>query len=377
MSTDDIPIEELIQESPEDEPPIVRILNQLFADALRRGASHIHIDPGEAGVSVRLRIDGQIHEALRLPRTVLAALTGRIKVIAMLDVAERRVPQYGRFTLEREGQRAEFMIATLPLGNSDERIVLRRAATLARIPLAELGLDELKRLQDCLAARSGLIVISGASRCGRTTTLYAIAEELAQAGRVVALIDDVRERPLQGVAHVTVDRSREFGVEQALHATRRQDLDAIVVGSLSTGEAVAAAIRSALEGRLVVAGLPGRSAASAISLLRDMAGDPFALSTVLTAVVAQRLVRRLCDCRQPDTQPSAWRPQGCAQCAGRGYRGYALASTLCTVDEPLREAIRRRAPLTLPGPTLHEATLALVARGITSLPEALVDSSTA
>jgi general secretion pathway protein E len=378
-SATELPSDDSLANTPEADddgtPTAVRLLNALLVDAVRRGASHIHIEPDEGGVAVRLRIDGRIHQALRLPRILRASITGRLKIIGMLDIAERRIPQNGRFTLELEDQPVEFMISTLPLGNGIERIVLQRGAALARIPLAELGLEGLERLRACLAARSGLLLIAGLNHCGRTTTLHAIAEELAQAGRVVAFVDAARERPLRGVAQVTLERYRQFGLEQALAAMRFQDLDAIVTGHLWPGEALTAATQAALDGRLVVAGIHGRSAASALSLLRDMEVDPIVLSTVLTAVVAQRLFRRLCDCREPDTAPSAWRPRGCPRCAGSGYRGYALASTLCIVDEPLREAIRRRAPLTLPGPTLRDASLALVARGITSRAEALADPS--
>ncbi|WP_093387686.1 GspE/PulE family protein [Pseudomonas sp. UC 17F4] len=328
-------IEDLLES--DDEAPVIRLINGLFAQALRLQASDIHIETFEQSLVVRLRIDGHLREVLRPPRALSAMLVSRIKVMARLDIAEKRQPQDGRITLRAAGREVDVRVSTLP-GIHGERVVMRvldkQASLLA---LANLGMPTAveQGLRGCLARPNGIVLSTGPTGSGKTTTLYASLNSLNDGSRNILTVEDPVEYAIAGIGQTAINPRAGLTFATGLRAILRQDPDVIMLGEIRDRETAQIAVQASLTGHLVLSTLHTNSAVGAVTRLRDMGIEPFLIASCLRGVMAQRLVRRLCSCARPQPLQAAERqlwPElaelsetfhavGCEQCQGSGYRG--------------------------------------------------------
>ncbi|EFL7250528.1 GspE/PulE family protein, partial [Escherichia coli] len=285
-----------------DDAPIIRLINAMLTEAIKEKASDIHIETYERHLQVRFRIDGVLREILRLHRNLASLLISRIKVMARLDIAEKRVPQDGRMVLRIGGRAVDVRVSTLP-SNHGERIVLRLLdKNSVSLDLAALGMSQQnQRHIDALIRRPhGIILVTGPTGSGKSTTLYAALSLLNPRDRNIMTVEDPVEYELDGISQTQVNPKVDMTFARSLRAILRQDPDVVLVGEIRDGETAQIAVQASLTGHLVLSTLHTNSAAGALSRLQDMGIPPFLLSTSLLAVLAQRLVRTLCPrCRQP------------------------------------------------------------------------------
>jgi len=363
-------VEDLLEASAD--APIIRMLNALLMQAARDGASDIHIEPYERHSSVRFRIDGTLREVVQPNRALHAALISRLKIMADLDIAEKRLPQDGRISL-RLGQRAiDVRVSTLP-GAHGERAVLRLLdKSQSRLTLASVGMQgaTLQRFEQLITQPHGIVLVTGPTGSGKTTTLYAALQQLDAAHFNIMTVEDPIEYELSGIGQTQVNPKIDLDFAKALRAILRQDPDIIMIGEIRDKETAQIAIQASLTGHLVLATLHTNDAISAVTRLTDMGVEPFLLSSSLLGVLAQRLVRKIC---------SACQGSGCATCGHTGYQGRTGIFELLSVDDALRERIHNRAAESellsaakRQGMTLmREDGERLVAQGITSAQELL------
>ena len=363
-------VEDLLEAA--DDAPIIRMLNALLTQAARDGASDIHIEPYERHSSVRFRIDGSLREVVQPNRALHAALISRLKIMAELDIAEKRLPQDGRISL-RLGQRAiDVRVSTLP-GAHGERAVLRLLdKSLSRLTLASVGMKgaTLQRLEQLIAQPHGIVLVTGPTGSGKTTTLYAALQQLDAAHFNIMTVEDPIEYELSGIGQTQVNAKIDLDFAKALRAILRQDPDIIMIGEIRDKETAQIAIQASLTGHLVLATLHTNDAVSAVTRLTDMGVEPFLLSSSLLGVLAQRLVRKIC---------TACQGSGCTECGHTGYQGRTGIFELLSVDDTLRERIHSRAAESellsaakRQGMTsMREDGEHLVAQGITSAQELL------
>ena len=363
-------VEDLLEASAD--APIIRMLNALLMQAARDGASDIHIEPYERHSSVRFRIDGTLREVVQPNRALHAALISRLKIMADLDIAEKRLPQDGRISL-RLGQRAiDVRVSTLP-GAHGERAVLRLLdKSLSRLTLASVGMKgaTLQRLEQLIAQPHGIVLVTGPTGSGKTTTLYAALQQLDAAHFNIMTVEDPIEYELSGIGQTQVNAKIDLDFAKALRAILRQDPDIIMIGEIRDKETAQIAIQASLTGHLVLATLHTNDAVSAVTRLTDMGVEPFLLSSSLLGVLAQRLVRKIC---------TACQGSGCNECGHTGYQGRTGIFELLSVDDTLRERIHSRAAESellsaakRQGMTsMREDGEHLVAQGITSAQELL------
>ena len=342
----------------DDDAPVIRLINGLIYEAVNRKASDIHVEPHEDSLSVRYRIDGVLQEVLTPSRRLAAPLTSRIKVMARLDIAERRVPQDGRMSLSIGGRSIDVRVSTLP-SRYGERVTMRLLDTRsAMLGLDELGMDNetLTRFRGILAQPNGITLVTGPTGSGKTTTLYSALSVLNNGERNVMTLEDPIEYGLEGITQTQMHHKVGLTFAATLRAILRHDPDVVMVGEIRDLETAKVAFEFASTGRPVLSTVHTNSAAGAIQRLRDMGIEPYVLAATLKAVIAQRLVRRLCDhCRQPhpatpdelamfglDASEAAeiWRPHGCMRCGNSGYNGRLGVYELITVDGQLRDLIR-------------------------------------
>ena len=341
----------------EDDAPMILLINRVIAEAVKLKASDIHVEPYEANLSIRLRIDGVLREVLSLPARATAALVSRIKVMARLDIAERRVPQDGRISLALGGKTVDVRVSTLP-ARFGERVVMRILdKDEARLSLDALGMPEdmLVRFRTALAKPNGIILVTGPTGSGKTTTLYGALSELNDPSRNILTVEDPVEYAIDGVGQTQINPKVGMTFATGLRAILRQDPDIVMVGEIRDVETAEIAIQAALTGHLVLSTVHTNSAVGAVTRLRDMGAEPFLLSSTITAVIAQRLVRRLCpSCREPydpdraerrllgledNDMATVYRAKGCGRCAGVGYEGRLGVYELVMIDETLRRMI--------------------------------------
>ena len=363
-------VEDLLEASAD--APIIRMLNALLMQAARDGASDIHIEPYERHSSVRFRIDGTLREVVQPNRALHAALISRLKIMADLDIAEKRLPQDGRISL-RLGQRAiDVRVSTLP-GAHGERAVLRLLdKSLSRLTLASVGMKgaTLQRLEQLIAQPHGIVLVTGPTGSGKTTTLYAALQQLDAAHFNIMTVEDPIEYELSGIGQTQVNAKIDLDFAKALRAILRQDPDIIMIGEIRDKETAQIAIQASLTGHLVLATLHTNDAVSAVTRLTDMGVEPFLLSSSLLGVLAPRLVRKIC---------TACQGSGCTECGHTGYQGRTGIFELLSVDDTLRERIHSRAAESellsaakRQGMTsMREDGEHLVAQGITSAQELL------
>lgn len=345
-----------------DEAPVIRLINGLIAEAMKIQASDIHIEPFENRLSVRLRIDGVLQEVLNLTGRVAPLLVSRIKVMARLDIAEKRLPQDGRLSLTIGGKALDVRVSTLPAQHG-ERVVLRLLdKTQGHLRLEQLGMAPrtLEALRAATAEPNGIVLVTGPTGSGKTTTLYAALSELNDKTRNILTVEDPVEYALEGVGQTQVNARVGMTFAAGLRAILRQDPDIVMVGEIRDPETAQIAVQASLTGHLVLSTVHTNSAVGAITRLRDMGVESFLLAPTLKAVVAQRLVRRLCpECKTPFTAGPAerkllglkddapltlWRPIGCPACKNTGYRGRLGIYEVVVVHEALRQRIHDDAP---------------------------------
>ena len=340
----------------DDDAPIIKLINLVFMQALREGASDIHIEPFENRSLVRFRVDGILKDVFEPPRALHAALASRIKVMADLDIAEKRLPHDGRIAIRLGGQAIDVRVSTLPTGHG-ERVVLRLLAKNAEfLQLDRLGMSaEVRRQVDHLIKEPhGILLVTGPTGSGKTTTLYAALSRLDHTELNIMTVEDPIEYDLDGVGQTQVNSRVDMSFARALRSILRQDPDVILVGEIRDLETAQIAVQASLTGHLVIATLHTNDAASAVTRLADMGIEPFLLGSSLIGVLAQRLVRKLCphcktaytpspqewavlDSSQPPAK--AYLAKGCEQCNHTGYRGRTGLYELMTIDEPLRRLI--------------------------------------
>ena len=362
---DDMDLSRIAQALPEpedllesqDDAPIIRLINALLTEAVKENASDIHIEPYEHRLVVRYRVDGVLREVLE-PRRVLAPLvTSRIKVMAKLDIAEKRLPQDGRISLRIAGRPVDVRVSTIPSGHG-ERVVLRLLDKQAgRLDLEQLGMgsDAMTLIDKIIRRPHGIMLVTGPTGSGKTTTLYAALTRLNDRRRNIMTVEDPVEYYLDGISQTHVNTRVEMTFARGLRAILRQDPDVVMVGEIRDLETAEIAVQASLTGHLVLSTLHTNSAVGAVTRLRDMGVEPFLLSSSLIGVLAQRLVRLLCKhCRQPYTPnevdcarfgfdaanpPTLHTSASCKACNHSGYSGRTGIYELVEVDEKMRGMI--------------------------------------
>ncbi|MFT5063123.1 MAG: general secretion pathway protein E [Gammaproteobacteria bacterium] len=350
----DLPPEDLLES--EDDAPIIRLINAILTEAIKEGASDIHIEQFEDRLVVRFRVDGVMREVLEPSRGVGPLLISRIKVMARLDIAEKRIPQDGRISLRIAGRAVDVRVSTLPSAHG-ERVVLRLLDKQAgRLDLTHLGMDpgELKRLQDVIAKPHGIMLVTGPTGSGKTTTLYAGLGELNDKRRNIMTVEDPVEYYLDGVAQTQVNTKVNMTFARGLRAILRQDPDVVMIGEIRDLETAEIAVQASLTGHMVFSTLHTNTAIGSVTRLRDMGVEPFLLSSSLVGLLAQRLVRRLCECKQTAQATDAeaklvghssnqplmlYKAHGCDKCGHSGYRGRLGIYELVNVDSTMRDLI--------------------------------------
>ena len=327
-------IEDLLETS--DDAPIIRMLNALLTQAARDGASDIHIEPYERHSSVRFRVDGTLREVVQPNRALHAALISRLKIMAELDIAERRLPQDGRISLRIGTRAVDVRVSTLPSAHGERAVLRLLDKSEGRLSLEGLGMqgEVLARFERLIEQPHGIILVTGPTGSGKTTTLYAALSRLDATRSNIMTVEDPIEYELSGVGQTQVNAKIELTFAKALRAILRQDPDVIMIGEIRDFETAQIAIQASLTGHLVLATLHTNDATSAVTRLTDMGVEPFLLSSSLLGVLAQRLVRQLC------TQCHG---AGCAQCGQTGYAGRCGVFELLVTDDAIRAQIHSRA----------------------------------
>jgi general secretion pathway protein E len=381
-----------------EEAPVVELVQNLLSQAFNERASDIHVEPEERSFHARFRIDGVLQNRLTLPRERFDAVASRVKLISGMDIAERRLPQDGRLTVRIGGEDVDVRVASLP-GSWGESLVLRllpKRRTNFRLGALGMASDDLERYRAAAREPHGITLVTGPTGSGKSTTLYATLEEINDGSCKIVTVEEPIEYNIPGITQVHAQAEIGYTFARALRAILRQDPDKIMIGEIRDLETAGIAVQAALTGHMVFSTLHTNDAASSFTRLIDMGVEPFLVAASVRAVMAQRLVRRLCSiCAVPDAAPDAiaaaltrlaaaetgdWRrPVGCATCFGTGYKGRLGIYELIIVTPDLHDAILDRAPATdiaaaarrNGSRTLREDGLLKASRGETSIEEVL------
>ncbi len=381
----------------EDDAPIIRLINALLSEAIRLGASDIHIESFEKKLAVRLRVDGQLREIVQPRRELAPLLISRIKVMARLDIAEKRIPQDGRISLRLAGREVDVRVSTLPSSHG-ERVVMRLLDKQAgRLNMSHLGLmpKDYERLNGLIHRPHGIILVTGPTGSGKTTTLYAALTDLNDHTRNILTVEDPIEYQLEGIGQTQVNTKVDMTFARSLRAILRQDPDVVMIGEIRDLETAEIAVQASLTGHLVLSTLHTNTAVGAVTRLKDMGIEPFLMSSSLIGVLAQRLVRTLCSqCTQwrladeseaalfagvPFTSPLRLPvPQGCERCNQSGFSGRTAIYEVVPVDDDMRRLIHSNvAEQQLEdharelSPSIRQDGLSKVLQGKTTLEEVL------
>lgn len=351
--------EDLLEQ--EDDAPIIRLINAILTEAVKTNASDVHIETFEKQLVVRFRVDGVLREIVQPKRALAPLLVSRIKVMAKLDIAEKRIPQDGRISLRVGGREVDIRVSTMPSANG-ERIVLRLLDKNAgRLTLDHLGMKErdLDAIKSIVARPHGIMLVTGPTGSGKTTTLYAGLSQINDRSRNILTVEDPIEYNLPGIGQTQVNTKVDMTFARGLRAILRQDPDVVMIGEIRDLETAEIAVQASLTGHLVMSTLHTNSAVGSITRLMDMGVEPFLISSSLVGIIAQRLVRVLCvDCREPyqadeseckflqadpNDPPTIYRAKGCSECNHLGYRGRLGVYEIIEIDEKLRQLIHDRA----------------------------------
>lgn len=386
--------EDLLEQ--EDDAPIIRLINAILGEAIKENASDIHLETFEKRLVVRFRVDGVLREVLEPKRELAALLVSRVKVMARLDIAEKRIPQDGRISLKVGGREVDVRVSTLPSANG-ERVVLRLLDKQAgRLNLQHLGMSVRDRelMETTVRKPHGILLVTGPTGSGKTTTLYASLVSLNDRTRNILTVEDPIEYHLEGIGQTQVNSKVDMTFARGLRAILRQDPDVVMVGEIRDKETAEIAVQASLTGHLVLSTLHTNSAVGAITRLVDMGIEPFLLSSSLLGVLAQRLVRVICPhCKQSyqadtaecgllgvtaEAPPNLYRARGCAECHQQGYRGRTGIYELVVFDDQLRTLIHNGASeqemtrhARSLGPSIREDGRRKVLEGVTTVEEVL------
>jgi len=344
------------------EAPVIRLVNLILTKALESRASDIHIEPFENRLIVRYRIDGVLHEKIRPPKNIQSGIISRLKIMASLDIAERRLPQDGRIKLRIQGKEIDLRVSTVPTMHGES--VVMRILDKGGVPLdfQSLGFEgePLKRFLDCLDQVHGILLVTGPTGSGKTTTLYTALDRLNKPDVKIVTVEDPVEYQMPGINQIQVKPQIELTFANALRSIVRQDPDIIMVGEIRDVETVRIAMQSALTGHMVLSTVHTNDAPSTVSRLLDMGAEDYLLTSTVNGVLAQRLVRTLCDkCREPyhalpevvdqmglrrfqeAGEITLYKPVGCSECAGTGYWGRVCIIEMMVMTDGLRSLIMR------------------------------------
>lgn len=331
----DLPaVEDLLETS--DDAPIIRMLNALLTQAARDGASDIHIEPYERHSSVRFRVDGTLREVVQPNRALHAALISRLKIMADLDISEKRLPQDGRISLRIGTRAVDVRVSTLPSAHGERAVLRLLDKSGSKLSLESVGMqgDVLSRFEQLVTQPHGIILVTGPTGSGKTTTLYAALQRLDAGASNIMTVEDPIEYELPGIGQTQVNAKIDLSFAKALRAILRQDPDVIMIGEIRDFETAQIAIQASLTGHLVLATLHTNDAASAVTRLTDMGVEPFLLSSSLLGVLAQRLVRKVCfHCKGT----------GCSECGQTGYQGRTGVFELLVANDATRAQVHNRA----------------------------------
>ncbi len=379
--------------------PVVRLLQSLFEDAMQVGASDVHIEPQESGLQIRVRVDGVLQTQTQADKRIGGALAQRLKLMAGLDISEKRLPQDGRFSVRLRDTTIDVRLSTLPTNYGESAVMrlLKQGAGMKQLDDIGMPAEMLRRFREVIGRVSGLVLVTGPTGSGKTTTLYAALSEINATELKVITVEDPVEYRMPGLTQVQVNDKIDLSFARVLRACLRQDPDVILVGEMRDEETAEIGLRAAITGHLVLSTLHTRDAMSTPFRLLDMGVPPFMVATSLQAVIAQRLVRLNCpECNQPHQptpQELSWlagmvddvgtvvsmRGRGCSSCNGTGYAGRQGVYELLEMDAALTQAASRSDPAAfmrlarerMKGYTLSFHALELVRQGRTSLAEAL------
>ncbi|CNK23836.1 general secretion pathway protein E [Yersinia aldovae] len=382
----------------DDGAPIIRLINAILGEAIKEGASDIHVEPFESQLAIRFRIDGELRQILSPPRQLAALLVSRIKVMAKLDIAEKRLPQDGRISLRIAGRAIDIRVSTLP-SNHGERVVMRLLdKNNMRLDLSHSGMttDKQALFDQILKQPHGIILVTGPTGSGKSTTLYAALQQINSQSLNIMTVEDPIEYDLDNIGQTQVNAKVDMTFARGLRAILRQDPDVVMIGEIRDTETAQIAVQASLTGHLVLSTLHTNSASGAVGRLRDMGVEPFLLGSSLIGVLAQRLVRTLCQhCKKSEsvsadflhgfgfTPPNnethhLYHPVGCEHCNFTGYRGRTGIHELMQVTDSLREAISQGCSEVELEKKLYQQTQTIrhdgiekVLAGVTSLEEVL------
>jgi len=356
-------VEDLLEAT--DEAPVIRLVNSLLFQAVKDRSSDIHFEPGERSLSVRFRVDGVLREVIAAPRRSQASIVSRLKIMAGLNIAEKRLPQDGRIRIKIAGKDIDIRVSTIPTSHG-ERVVLRlleRAAVLLDLDSLGFTRDNLVAMERLIARPHGIVLVTGPTGSGKTTTLYACLSKINSPDLNILTVEDPVEYQLPGISQMQVNPKIDLTFASGLRSFLRQDPDVIMVGEIRDVETAEIAIQASLTGHLVLSTIHTNDAAGAFTRLTDMGTEPFLVASTLVAAMAQRLVRQLCtECRasyQPVAEeleelglsPDApevrsavfYRPKGCPACRDSGYSGRTGIYEMLRVDDDVRAQVLQRA----------------------------------
>ncbi|HTU77340.1 MAG TPA: ATPase, T2SS/T4P/T4SS family [Solirubrobacteraceae bacterium] len=352
--------QDLSVDEADSDAPVIKLVHSIVAQAVQQGASDIHVNPEEGDTRVLYRVDGVLAPAATVKRRMAMGVVSRIKIMADLDISERRVPQDGRFALTVEGRRVDIRVVTLPLVNGEGVVmrILDKGGAKIVDALDSLGMqgDDLARFDRAIHRPNGAVLVTGPTGSGKSTTLYAALHALNDGDRSILTIEDPVEQRIAGIKQMQIAPKAGVTFDVGLRSMLRADPDVIMVGEIRDRETAHIAIEAALTGHLVLSTLHTRDAPSALGRLIDMGIEPFLVSSAVDCIVAQRLVRMLCQhCKRAQSVSEAvlyehglagaepYEPVGCSRCGGSGYRGRIALYEVMSVSEPIRALILERA----------------------------------
>jgi general secretion pathway protein E len=340
----DLPAVEDLLEAAND-APIIRMLNALLTQAAKDGASDIHIEPYERNSSVRFRVDGTLREVVQPNRALHAALISRLKIMAELDISEKRLPQDGRISLRIGGRAIDVRVSTLPNAHGERAVLRLLDKGEAKFTLESLGMSGqvLSKFKQLVQQPHGIVLVTGPTGSGKTTTLYAGLQTLDTATTNVLTVEDPIEYELPGIGQTQINARIDLTFAKALRSILRQDPDVIMIGEIRDFETAQIAIQASLTGHLVLATVHTNDAPSSVTRLIDMGVEPYLLSSSLLGVLAQRLVRKLCPACKRRDERGRWHPVGCDDCGKTGYKGRTGVYELMSADDKVRALIHGRA----------------------------------
>jgi len=336
-------VEDLLEAA--NDAPIIRMLNALLTQAAKDGASDIHIEPYERSSSVRFRVDGTLREVVQPNKALHAALISRLKIMAELDIAEKRLPQDGRISLRIGGRAIDVRVSTLPSAHGERAVLRLLDKTESKFTLEGLGMngEVLSAFDRLVQQPHGIVLVTGPTGSGKTTTLYASLGRIDTRTTNVLTVEDPVEYELPGIGQTQVNPRIELTFAKALRAILRQDPDVIMIGEIRDYETAQIAIQASLTGHLVLATVHTNDAPSTVTRLIDMGVEPFLLSSSLLGVLAQRLVRKLCPACKRQGDDGRWHPVGCEACGHTGYKGRTGVYELMLADAAVQTLIHNQA----------------------------------